>query len=136
MATRDSVATVASVVDLAWSGLVGDCLRSHNRERRASPFADQLQRGVFVFYHRHSFKEVLDTPGVMSLIKDTKAAQEVQALKEFFAMLTNDSTRACYGPKHVEVAHERLAIQALLMTDTLFRNTDIASSHQPLIVPN
>ncbi|KAI4984878.1 hypothetical protein ZWY2020_017508 [Hordeum vulgare] len=60
----------------------------------------------------------------------------VQALKEFFAMLTNDSTRACYGPKHVEVAHERLAIQALLMTDTLFRNTDIASSHQPLIVPN
>ncbi|KAE8787592.1 Protein pelota [Hordeum vulgare] len=97
-------------------------MRSHNRERRASPFADQLQRGVFVFYHRHSLKEVLDTPGVMSLIKDTKAAQEVQALKEFFAMLTNDSARACYGPKHVEVAHERLAIQTLLMTDTLFRH--------------
>ncbi|VAH37506.1 unnamed protein product [Triticum turgidum subsp. durum] len=77
--------------------------------------------------YKHSLKEVLDTPGVMSLIKDTKAAQEVQALKEFFAMLTNDSARACYGPKHVEVAHERLAIQTLLMTDTLFRNTDIAS---------
>ncbi|KAE8793085.1 hypothetical protein D1007_32294 [Hordeum vulgare] len=77
--------------------------------------------------YKHSLKEVLDTPGVMSLIKDTKAAQEVQALKEFFAMLTNDSARACYGPKHVEVAHERLAIQTLLMTDTLFRNTDIVS---------
>ncbi|KAF7011568.1 hypothetical protein CFC21_025857 [Triticum aestivum] len=64
--------------------------------------------------YKHSLKEVLDTPGVMSLIKDTKAAQE-------------DSARACYGPKHVEVAHERLAIQTLLMTDTLFRNTDIAS---------
>ncbi|XP_044948640.1 protein PELOTA 2-like isoform X2 [Hordeum vulgare subsp. vulgare] len=89
MATRDPAATVTSVVDLAWSGLEGDRMRSHNRERRASPFADQLQRGVFVFYHRHSLKEVLDTPGVMSLIKDTKAAQEVQALKEFFAMLTN-----------------------------------------------
>ncbi|KQJ85088.1 protein PELOTA 1 isoform X2 [Brachypodium distachyon] len=77
--------------------------------------------------YKHSLKEVLDSPSVMSLIKDTKAAQEVQALKEFFAMLTNDSARACYGPKHVEIANDRLAIQTLLMTDSLFRNTDIAT---------
>lgn len=32
-----------------------------------------------------------------------------------------DPARACYGPKHVEVAHERLAIQTLLLTDELFR---------------
>ena len=32
-----------------------------------------------------------------------------------------DPSRACYGPKHVEVAHERLAIQTLLLTDELFR---------------
>ncbi|KAL6844110.1 hypothetical protein ACP4OV_025783 [Aristida adscensionis] len=77
--------------------------------------------------YKHSLKEVLDTPGVMSLIKDTKAAQEVRALQEFFNMLTNDSERACYGPKHVEVAQDRLAIQTLLITDTLFRNADIAT---------
>ncbi|KAG8066540.1 hypothetical protein GUJ93_ZPchr0004g39149 [Zizania palustris] len=76
--------------------------------------------------YKHSLKEVLDSPSVMSLIKDTKAAQEVQALKDFFNMLTNDSARACYGPKHVEIANERLAIQTLLITDTLFRNSDIA----------
>nr|AAL87190.1 putative pelota [Oryza sativa Japonica Group] len=77
--------------------------------------------------YKHSLKEVLDSPSVMTLIKDTKAAQEVQALKDFFNMLTNDSARACYGPKHVEIANERLAIQTLLITDNLFRNSDIAT---------
>nr|GLL27859.1 disease resistance protein TAO1-like [Ipomoea trifida] len=41
---------------------------------------------------------------------------KVQALKDFFNMLSNDPDRACYGPKHVEVAHERMAIQTLLIT--------------------
>lgn len=75
--------------------------------------------------YKHSLKEVLDAPSVMALIKDTKAAQEVRVLKEFFTMLSNDADRCCYGPKHVEVAHERMAIQDLLITDTLFRNSDV-----------
>ncbi|KAF5181951.1 Pelota-like protein [Thalictrum thalictroides] len=33
--------------------------------------------------YEHSLKEVLDAPTVMNLIKDTKAAKEVRALKEF-----------------------------------------------------
>ena len=32
-----------------------------------------------------------------------------------------DPSRACYGPKPVEVAYEQLAIQTLLLTDELFR---------------
>ncbi|CAK7346657.1 unnamed protein product [Dovyalis caffra] len=75
--------------------------------------------------YKHSLREVLDAPNVMNLIKDTKAAQEVRALKDFFDMLSNDPNRACYGPKHVEVAHERMAVQTLLITDELFRNADI-----------
>uniref|UniRef100_A0A7N2LQ06 Uncharacterized protein n=1 Tax=Quercus lobata TaxID=97700 RepID=A0A7N2LQ06_QUELO len=31
-----------------------------------------------------------------------------------------DPSRACYGPKPVEVAHEQLAIQTLLLADELF----------------
>ncbi|KAL9334843.1 hypothetical protein Peur_072024 [Populus x canadensis] len=35
-------------------------------------------------------------------------------------MLSNDSARACYGTKHVEVAHEEyMATQTLLITDKL-----------------
>ncbi|KAL9248250.1 hypothetical protein vseg_021594 [Gypsophila vaccaria] len=77
--------------------------------------------------YKHSLKEVLDAPNVMSMIKDTKAAQEVRALEEFFNMLSNDPDRACYGPKHVEVAHERMAIQTLLITDELFRSADVVT---------
>ncbi|CAK9162275.1 unnamed protein product, partial [Ilex paraguariensis] len=37
------------------------------------------------------------------------------------AVSARDPARACYGPKHVEVAHERMAVQTLLITDELFR---------------
>ncbi|KAK1371859.1 The messenger RNA surveillance factor Pelota [Heracleum sosnowskyi] len=77
--------------------------------------------------YKHSLREVLDAPNVMNMIKDTKAAQEVRALKDFYNMLSNDAYRACYGPKHVEVAHERMAVQTLLITDELFRNSDVAT---------
>ncbi|KAG8390819.1 hypothetical protein BUALT_Bualt01G0123200 [Buddleja alternifolia] len=77
--------------------------------------------------YKHSLREVLDAPNVANMIKDTKAAQEVKALKDFFDMLSNDPSRACYGPKHVEVAHERMAVQTLLVTDELFRSSDIAT---------
>ncbi|XP_021749375.1 protein PELOTA 1-like [Chenopodium quinoa] len=77
--------------------------------------------------YKHSLKEVLDAPSIMNMIKDTKAVQEVRALEDFFNMLSNDPDRACYGPKHVEVAHDRMAIQTLLITDEQFRNADIAT---------
>ncbi|KAH6790550.1 Eukaryotic release factor 1 family protein [Perilla frutescens var. hirtella] len=77
--------------------------------------------------YKHSLREVLEAPNVINMIKDTKAAQEVRGLKDFFAMLSNDPERACYGPKHVEVAHERMAIQTLLITDELFRSSDVAT---------
>ncbi|XP_028790210.1 protein PELOTA 1 [Neltuma alba] len=80
--------------------------------------------------YKHSLREVLDAPNVMSMIKDTKAALEVRILKDFYNMLSNDPSRACYGLKHVEVAIERLAVQTLLITDDLFRNSDIMRRQQ------
>ncbi|KAG6543433.1 hypothetical protein Mapa_015103 [Marchantia paleacea] len=75
--------------------------------------------------YKHSLKEVLAEPAVMTQIKDTRAAKEVKVMQEFFNMLSHDSARAFYGPKHVEAAHERIAIQTLLITDELFRCADI-----------
>lgn len=75
--------------------------------------------------YKHALKEVLAAPPVMALIKDTKAVQEVKALDDFHAMLSNDSARAFYGPGHVFAAHDRLAIQTLLITEELFRSADI-----------
>ncbi|KAF5189381.1 Pelota-like protein [Thalictrum thalictroides] len=96
--------------------------------RQLRPIIENKSRILLVHTtsgYKHNLREVLDAPTVMNLIKDTKAAQEVRALKEFFDMLSNEPDRACYGPRHVEVAHERMAIQTLLITDDLFRNADI-----------
>ncbi|BBM98230.1 protein pelota [Marchantia polymorpha subsp. ruderalis] len=71
--------------------------------------------------YKHSLKEVLAEPAVMAQIKDTRAAKEVKVMQDFFSMLSQDSARAFYGPKHVEAAQERIAIQTLLITDELFR---------------
>ncbi|KAH9734515.1 hypothetical protein WN944_003429 [Citrus x changshan-huyou] len=85
--------------------------------RQLRPIIENKSRIILVHTssgYKHSLREVLDAPNVMNMIKDTKAAQE-------------DPTRACYGPKHVEVAHERMAVQTLLITDDLFRNSDITT---------
>lgn len=66
--------------------------------------------------YKHSLKEVLALPAIASKIKDTKAAREVSALQEFYAMLTADSSRAFYGPGHVLAAAELGAIQTLLIS--------------------
>ncbi|XWS58803.1 hypothetical protein CRYUN_Cryun08bG0064900 [Craigia yunnanensis] len=98
--------------------------------RQLRPIIENKSRIILVHTssgYKHSLREVLDAPNVMNMIKDTKAAQEVRVLKDFFSMLSNDSARACYGPKHVEIAHERMAVQTLLITDDLFRNSDIAT---------
>lgn len=98
--------------------------------RQLRPIIENKSRIILVHTssgYKHSLREVLDAPSVMNMIKDTKAAQEVRALKDFFSMLSNDPARACYGPKHVEIAHERMAVQTLLITDDLFRNSDVVT---------
>ncbi|XVF30394.1 hypothetical protein REPUB_Repub16aG0053400 [Reevesia pubescens] len=98
--------------------------------RQLRPIIENKSRIILVHTssgYKHSLREVLDAPNVMNMIKDTKAAQEVRALKDFFSMLSNEPARACYGPKHVEIAHERMAVQTLLITDDLFRNSDVVT---------
>lgn len=66
--------------------------------------------------YKHSLKEVLALPAIASKIKDTKAAREVAALQDFYAMLGADSSRAFYGPGHVLAAADMGAIQTLLIS--------------------
>lgn len=77
--------------------------------------------------HLHALKEVLASEGVTGKLADTKAAGEVRALNDFYDMLKLDPARAFYGWQHVSLAHERLAINTLLLVDDLFRAADIAT---------
>lgn len=87
-------------------------------------------RSKFLLVHsssgfKHSLKEVLADPTVISKLTDVKATGEVKALEAFYSMLQNDPDRAYYGLTHVEKANESQAIETLLLSDNLFRSQDI-----------
>ena len=71
-----------------------------------------------------SLQEVLQNERVMEMIKDTKAAAEVNCLARFEKMIVNDSDRAVYGPGHVRAAAEVGAIDCLLVTDSHIRSAN------------
>jgi protein pelota len=74
--------------------------------------------------YRGALREVLESPSVARLIKDTKASLEIAALDDFFQTLANKPERALYGPAHVFAAHDLGAIDTLLIADGLFRCAD------------
>ncbi|XP_076184026.1 protein pelota-like [Ptiloglossa arizonensis] len=74
---------------------------------------------------KHSLKEILAEPAVISRISDTKAAGEVKALETFYTILQTDPSRAFYGKKHINKAIEAQAIETLLISDKLFRCQDV-----------
>jgi protein pelota len=70
-------------------------------------------------------REVFNDMAVMNLIKDSNLGLEIRTFKELWDMVCNNSDRVCYGPKHVENAHEMKAIETLLISDDLYKNEEI-----------
>lgn len=64
---------------------------------------------------------MLSNPSVAAKLEDTKALSELKVLENFYKTLQSESTKAFYGINHVEKANEALAIETLLITDSLFR---------------
>ncbi|CAL1544486.1 unnamed protein product [Lymnaea stagnalis] len=88
-------------------------------------------RSKFVLVHsssgfKHSLKEVLADPSIAVKLADTKAAGEVKALDDFYAMLQTDPDRAYYGIRHCERACEQQAVELLMVSDELFRAQNVA----------
>lgn len=77
-----------------------------------------------------SLHEVLHHNAVMNLIEDTKAAMEIRAYKEFSDMVLSNLDRACYGAKSLEMVHELMAIETLLIMDDLFESAEIGTRHK------
>ena len=94
------------------------------------------QKSNFVIAHSssgylHSLDEVLQTPEVLSRLKDTKYARESRLMKDFMDLLYKDDGKAAYGPREVEQAVDKGAVGrgggTLLISDSLFRAQDIAT---------
>merc|ERR1712141_770632 len=89
-------------------------------------------KSKFILVHsssgfKHSLQEVLSDPAISSRLSDTKATSEVRALESFYTMLQNEPDRAFYGIDHVERANEMLAVQTLLVSDDLFRSSNLVT---------
>lgn len=75
--------------------------------------------------HKHALDEVFSDPAIMARMNDTKVAKEVQALNKFMRMMEVDPDRAYYGFAHVSKAQEQLAVDTLMVTDQLFRSSNV-----------
>ncbi|KAG8796757.1 Translation factor pelota [Ceratobasidium sp. 428] len=75
--------------------------------------------------HVHSLVDVLKSPEINVQLKETKFAREGIMLDKFFKMLGADEMRAWYGPDHVALACDRGAIGTLLISDELFRASNV-----------
>eukprot|EP01127_Copromyxa_protea_P010871 TRINITY_DN2695_c0_g1_i1.p1 TRINITY_DN2695_c0_g1~~TRINITY_DN2695_c0_g1_i1.p1 ORF type:complete len:403 (+),score=79.33 TRINITY_DN2695_c0_g1_i1:11-1219(+) len=74
--------------------------------------------------HKGALKEILSDKVILEKMQDTKAAKEVAVLQTFFEMLQSEPDRATYGHKPVQKACEQLAIETLMISDSLFRSQD------------
>lgn len=75
--------------------------------------------------YKHSLREVLVDPAVAAQVESTKALGEVKALDEFYRVLNSEPDRAFYGLADVTRALQANAIRTLLVTDDLFRSSDV-----------
>ncbi|XP_018027579.1 protein pelota [Hyalella azteca] len=88
-------------------------------------------RSKFVLVHssngfKHAIREALQDPAVAQRLSDVKAAGETRLLQQFLCLLGSTPDRAYYGYKHVKRAANNQAVEALLVSDTLFRSVDNA----------
>jgi len=117
------LASPAHIKNDFFAYLIAEAQRTNNREILENKSKFLLCHSSSGF--KHSLKEVLADPTVRSRIEDTKAFAEVRALEAFYEMLNTDPDRAFYGLKHVLKANEHKAIDTLLVTDELFRSSDV-----------
>lgn len=67
----------------------------------------------------------MQDPAIQSQLSETKYASEIRALESFYRILASDDSRAFYGYEYVIKASELGAIETLLVTDGLFRSSDL-----------
>ncbi len=77
--------------------------------------------------HKHALEEVFSDASIMEQMNDTKVAKEVETLNQFMRMIDTHPEKAYYGYAHVAKANEELAIDSLMVTEDLFRSSDIAT---------
>lgn len=75
--------------------------------------------------HKHAIEDLFLDPSIMSRVTETKLCKEIEVLNKFMRLLDTNPDKAYYGYFHVQKANEELAVDSLLISDELFRSSDI-----------
>ncbi|CEF67537.1 Protein pelota homolog [Strongyloides ratti] len=90
----------------------------------------QEEKNKFLLVHstngfKHSIKEVLTDPNIQKKLGATKSQQELNQVLRFQQLLNVCPEKAFYGPRDVIKASNLLAIETLLISDSLFRSHNL-----------
>eukprot|EP00571_Detonula_confervacea_P008010 CAMPEP_0172315990 /NCGR_PEP_ID=MMETSP1058-20130122/26895_1 /TAXON_ID=83371 /ORGANISM="Detonula confervacea, Strain CCMP 353" /LENGTH=418 /DNA_ID=CAMNT_0013030205 /DNA_START=107 /DNA_END=1363 /DNA_ORIENTATION=- len=105
-------------------------LLAESVRRDDRPFIEN--KGKFVLCHsssghKHAIEELFSDPSILSRVAETKLSKEIGVLNKFMRLLDTHPDKAYYGLLHVQKANEELAIDSLLISDELFRSSDIGT---------
>lgn len=121
--------SIVQCVVLASPGFVKDKFHHYMIQTAFSRGDKQIcdNRGKFLLIHsssghKHALNEILSSSS--HLIQDTKAAKEVAAFELFSTLIEKEPDKVCYGFHEVTKANELLAIDTVLISDSLFRSSD------------
>ncbi len=62
---------------------------------------------------------------IAAILRDTKEAAQKKAIEAYYKAASLDGERVTFGPEHVLAAADQCAISKLLISDTLFRSTNV-----------
>ncbi|KAI3630251.1 hypothetical protein MIR68_011686 [Amoeboaphelidium protococcarum] len=121
------IASPGFLKDQFWTYLQAEMARSdHSAANR--PLIENKSKFLLLHSnsgHKQALGEILADPAIQGRLQDTKYAQEVKILDQFFTTLSESPDKAFYGWNHVRKAADIAAIQYLLISDTLFRAADV-----------
>ncbi|KAI3652006.1 hypothetical protein MP228_003309 [Amoeboaphelidium protococcarum] len=121
------IASPGFLKDQFWTYLQAEMSRSDNSAANR-PLIENKAKFLLLHSnsgHKQALGEILADPAIQGRLQDTKYAQEVKILDQFFTTLSESPDKAFYGWNHVRKAADIAAIQYLLISDTLFRAADV-----------
>ncbi|KAI3649032.1 hypothetical protein MP228_006886 [Amoeboaphelidium protococcarum] len=121
------IASPGFLKDQFWTYLQAEMARSDNSAVNR-PLIENKAKFLLLHSnsgHKQALGEILADPAIQGRLQDTKYAQEVKILDQFFTTLSESPDKAFYGWNHVRKAADIAAIQYLLISDTLFRAADV-----------
>ncbi|KAL5708923.1 hypothetical protein ACHQM5_019666 [Ranunculus cassubicifolius] len=122
--------TVKHVV-IAGPGGLKDKFHSHlfseAKKLKLKSILDNKSRFVLVPTNSRNIKEVLEIAAVKKFVKETEDTEGSSVMDELDFLCATDADHACYGWKSVNTANKLVAIRTLLITEELYRSSDVAT---------